>query len=183
MCWQRLSVSGVSFYIQLNIFDSIVKDVISQTLTLWTRFSSCPPCSLAEMSLCVLDEESFRCCCQLFLQQSEQLRDGWSWEAVQVRRSVLLCQQHGLKACYGPMNAVNGSSWSVFRVQRRATWGRPLSGQSSLTRAHCGTRKDQVQTQSHTLPLNPGLISRDRTRNRWKTVQLHHVLYFPSVPY
>ncbi|XP_038573095.1 ubiquitin-like-conjugating enzyme ATG10 [Micropterus salmoides] len=35
------------------------------------------------MSLCVLDEESFRCCCQLFLQQSEQLRDGWSWEAVQ----------------------------------------------------------------------------------------------------
>ncbi|XP_044075853.1 ubiquitin-like-conjugating enzyme ATG10 isoform X6 [Siniperca chuatsi] len=37
----------------------------------------------AEMSLCVLDEETFRCCCQLLLQQSEQLRDGWSWEAVQ----------------------------------------------------------------------------------------------------
>ncbi|XP_044075852.1 ubiquitin-like-conjugating enzyme ATG10 isoform X5 [Siniperca chuatsi] len=36
-----------------------------------------------EMSLCVLDEETFRCCCQLLLQQSEQLRDGWSWEAVQ----------------------------------------------------------------------------------------------------
>ncbi|KAI3375397.1 hypothetical protein L3Q82_021882 [Scortum barcoo] len=31
----------------------------------------------------LLDEESFRGCCQLLLQQSEQLRDGWSWEAVQ----------------------------------------------------------------------------------------------------
>lgn len=31
----------------------------------------------------LLDEESFRRCCQLLLQQSEQLRDGWSWEEVQ----------------------------------------------------------------------------------------------------
>ncbi|XP_072219720.1 ubiquitin-like-conjugating enzyme ATG10 isoform X3 [Leuresthes tenuis] len=35
------------------------------------------------MSWCVLDEEKFHQCCWLFLQQSEQLRDGWSWEAVQ----------------------------------------------------------------------------------------------------
>ncbi|XP_042354001.1 ubiquitin-like-conjugating enzyme ATG10 isoform X2 [Plectropomus leopardus] len=35
------------------------------------------------MSSCVLDEESFRRCCRLLLQQSEQLRDGWSWEEVQ----------------------------------------------------------------------------------------------------
>ncbi|XP_074506215.1 ubiquitin-like-conjugating enzyme ATG10 [Sebastes fasciatus] len=36
------------------------------------------------MSSCVaLDEEDFRRCCQILLQQSEQLRDGWSWEAVQ----------------------------------------------------------------------------------------------------
>ncbi|KAM4551354.1 ubiquitin-like-conjugating enzyme ATG10 isoform 1-T4 [Odontesthes bonariensis] len=35
------------------------------------------------MSWCVLDEEQFHQCCWLFLQQSEQLRDGWSWEAVQ----------------------------------------------------------------------------------------------------
>ncbi|XP_068594088.1 ubiquitin-like-conjugating enzyme ATG10 [Cebidichthys violaceus] len=35
------------------------------------------------MSCCVLDEESFRLCCRLLLQRSEQLRDGWSWEAVQ----------------------------------------------------------------------------------------------------
>ncbi|XP_070775604.1 ubiquitin-like-conjugating enzyme ATG10 isoform X2 [Enoplosus armatus] len=35
------------------------------------------------MSPCGLDEEDFRCCCQLLMQQSEQLRDGWSWEAVQ----------------------------------------------------------------------------------------------------
>lgn len=36
-----------------------------------------------EMSRCALDEQAFRCCCQLLLQQSEQLRDGWSWEQVQ----------------------------------------------------------------------------------------------------
>uniref|UniRef100_A0A4W6ELJ0 Ubiquitin-like-conjugating enzyme ATG10 n=1 Tax=Lates calcarifer TaxID=8187 RepID=A0A4W6ELJ0_LATCA len=36
-----------------------------------------------EMSLCVLEEETFRHCCRLILQQSEQLRDGWSWESVQ----------------------------------------------------------------------------------------------------
>ncbi|XP_030581227.1 ubiquitin-like-conjugating enzyme ATG10 isoform X2 [Archocentrus centrarchus] len=35
------------------------------------------------MSRCALDEQAFRCCCQLLLQQSEQLRDGWSWEQVQ----------------------------------------------------------------------------------------------------
>ncbi|XP_029308513.1 ubiquitin-like-conjugating enzyme ATG10 isoform X2 [Cottoperca gobio] len=35
------------------------------------------------MSMCGLDEKNFYCCCQLLLQQSEQLRDGWSWEAVQ----------------------------------------------------------------------------------------------------
>lgn len=36
-----------------------------------------------EMSWCVLDEENFQHCCQLLLQQSQQLRDGWSWETVQ----------------------------------------------------------------------------------------------------
>lgn len=45
-----------------------------------------PPCSRAEMSWGVLDEEEFHRCCRLLLQQSERLRDGWSWEAVQVRR-------------------------------------------------------------------------------------------------
>ncbi|KAF0047443.1 hypothetical protein F2P81_001076 [Scophthalmus maximus] len=28
-------------------------------------------------------EETFHSCCQLLLQQSEQLKDGWSWEPVQ----------------------------------------------------------------------------------------------------
>ncbi|XP_034468652.1 ubiquitin-like-conjugating enzyme ATG10 isoform X5 [Hippoglossus hippoglossus] len=47
----------------------------------WRR--SCPPPgSLAVMELCV-QEETFHHCCQLLLQQSEQLRDGWSWESVQ----------------------------------------------------------------------------------------------------
>lgn len=35
------------------------------------------------MSLCLLDEDSFRGSCQLFLQQSEELRDSWTWEPVQ----------------------------------------------------------------------------------------------------
>ncbi|KAG7221035.1 hypothetical protein INR49_031206 [Caranx melampygus] len=35
------------------------------------------------MSSCVLEEEAFHHCCQLLLQRSEQLRDGWSWESVQ----------------------------------------------------------------------------------------------------
>ncbi|XP_034411565.1 ubiquitin-like-conjugating enzyme ATG10 isoform X2 [Cyclopterus lumpus] len=35
------------------------------------------------MSCCVLEEEDFRRCCLLLLQRSEQLSDGWSWEAVQ----------------------------------------------------------------------------------------------------
>ncbi|KAM6919160.1 ubiquitin-like-conjugating enzyme ATG10 [Xenentodon cancila] len=35
------------------------------------------------MSSGVLDEEEFHRCCRLFLQRSEQLGDGWRWEAVQ----------------------------------------------------------------------------------------------------
>ncbi|XP_071346795.1 ubiquitin-like-conjugating enzyme ATG10 [Trachinotus anak] len=35
------------------------------------------------MSSCELEEENFRHCCLLLLQQSEQLRDSWSWEQVQ----------------------------------------------------------------------------------------------------
>ncbi|XP_040911500.1 ubiquitin-like-conjugating enzyme ATG10 [Toxotes jaculatrix] len=35
------------------------------------------------MSLCVLEEETFHRCCQLLLERSDQLRDGWSWEPVQ----------------------------------------------------------------------------------------------------
>ncbi|TMS09854.1 hypothetical protein E3U43_002513 [Larimichthys crocea] len=35
------------------------------------------------MSSSVLDEQNFHHCCRLLLQQSEQLKDGWSWEAVQ----------------------------------------------------------------------------------------------------
>ncbi|XP_036941261.1 ubiquitin-like-conjugating enzyme ATG10 isoform X1 [Acanthopagrus latus] len=37
----------------------------------------------SHMSSCVLDEQNFRRCCRLLLQQSEQLNDGWSWEPVQ----------------------------------------------------------------------------------------------------
>uniref|UniRef100_A0A3B4FRN6 Ubiquitin-like-conjugating enzyme ATG10 n=1 Tax=Pundamilia nyererei TaxID=303518 RepID=A0A3B4FRN6_9CICH len=47
------------------------------------------------MSGCALNEKEFFSCCQLLLQQSEHLRDGWSWEAVQgseegyLRKTVL----------------------------------------------------------------------------------------------
>uniref|UniRef100_H3CCM4 Ubiquitin-like-conjugating enzyme ATG10 n=1 Tax=Tetraodon nigroviridis TaxID=99883 RepID=H3CCM4_TETNG len=35
------------------------------------------------MNQCVLDEQRFAECCQLLLQQSQRLKDGWSWESVQ----------------------------------------------------------------------------------------------------
>ncbi|KAM9321977.1 ubiquitin-like-conjugating enzyme ATG10 isoform 1-T1 [Pholidichthys leucotaenia] len=35
------------------------------------------------MSCCLLDEGKFHWCCQLLLQQSDELRDGWTWETVQ----------------------------------------------------------------------------------------------------
>lgn len=41
----------------------------------------------AEMGAYVLNEQSFHHCCQLLLQQSEQLKDGWTWETIQVRTS------------------------------------------------------------------------------------------------
>ncbi|XP_063318930.1 ubiquitin-like-conjugating enzyme ATG10 isoform X4 [Pelmatolapia mariae] len=50
---------------------------------------------LCLMSGCALNEKEFFSCCQLLLQQSEHLRDGWSWEAVQdseegyLRKTVL----------------------------------------------------------------------------------------------
>lgn len=171
---ETLPQPGIYSYILWNLCDSIFRykiDIIIQTSPLWTPLLYPPPCSLAEMSLGVLDEENFRRCCQLLLQQSERLRDGWSWEAVQVRRSVLSLPlvQTEPESLPWSINVFNGSFWIGFRVQRRATWGRLLSGQSSLTRAQGGTRRDQVQTQNRTLPVSPGLTSRDRKRNRWKT--------------
>ncbi|XP_051972656.1 ubiquitin-like-conjugating enzyme ATG10 isoform X2 [Xyrauchen texanus] len=31
---------------------------------------------------CYLDERTFQLCCQLFLQHSETIQDGWSWEQI-----------------------------------------------------------------------------------------------------
>lgn len=36
------------------------------------------------MNLSVLDEQKFHYCCQLLVQQSQQLKDGWCWETVTV---------------------------------------------------------------------------------------------------
>lgn len=36
-----------------------------------------------DMNCCFLDEEKFRICCQLLLQHSDTIRDGWNWEHVQ----------------------------------------------------------------------------------------------------
>ncbi|XP_054625351.1 ubiquitin-like-conjugating enzyme ATG10 isoform X4 [Dunckerocampus dactyliophorus] len=47
------------------------------------------------MSLCLQGEENFHQSCQIFLKQSDQLRDSWSWESVQgskegyLRKTVL----------------------------------------------------------------------------------------------
>lgn len=42
------------------------------------------------MNPCVLDEQKFRYCCQLLLQQSQQLKDGWIWKTLQVRTGTFL---------------------------------------------------------------------------------------------
>ncbi len=49
------------------------------------------------MSSCVLDEQSFRRCCHLLLQQSEQLNDGWSWEQVQVCTVTVITHNRDLR--------------------------------------------------------------------------------------
>lgn len=36
-------------------------------------------------SSCYLDERTFRHCCQLFLQHSVTIQDGWSWEEIKVK--------------------------------------------------------------------------------------------------
>lgn len=158
------------------------KDADDQTSPLLTA-----TCSLADMSSCVLDEQNFRRCCRLLLQQSEQLNDGWSWEPVQVRRSVLSLSLKETEpgGLLSSTHLVDGRVWSVFRTRRRVTWGKLLSGQLSSTPAQCGTWKDQVQSRSHTLPVTSGLISWDMSQNRWvetHTFTLYHVLYFPHMP-
>nr|XP_057925452.1 ubiquitin-like-conjugating enzyme ATG10 isoform X4 [Doryrhamphus excisus] len=54
-----------------------------------TRAEDIPPLTfpamvtIAEMSWCLQGDENFHHSCQMFLKQSDQLRDGWSWESVQ----------------------------------------------------------------------------------------------------
>nr|XP_057925450.1 ubiquitin-like-conjugating enzyme ATG10 isoform X2 [Doryrhamphus excisus] len=66
-----------------------------------TRAEDIPPLTfpamvtIAEMSWCLQGDENFHHSCQMFLKQSDQLRDGWSWESVQgseegyLRKTVL----------------------------------------------------------------------------------------------
>ncbi|KAF7641338.1 hypothetical protein LDENG_00284660, partial [Lucifuga dentata] len=44
---------------------------------------------MPKWSSCQLDEQQFRLCCELLLQQSERLSDGWSWESVQGEEGYL----------------------------------------------------------------------------------------------
>uniref|UniRef100_A0A3B3YS26 Ubiquitin-like-conjugating enzyme ATG10 n=1 Tax=Poecilia mexicana TaxID=48701 RepID=A0A3B3YS26_9TELE len=61
----------------------------------------------------VLDEEQFRRCCQLLLQRSDQLGDGWSWEAVQgseegyLRKTAL----RSVPSDWGPLHDQEGFSF------------------------------------------------------------------------
>uniref|UniRef100_A0A3B3VBQ8 Ubiquitin-like-conjugating enzyme ATG10 n=1 Tax=Poecilia latipinna TaxID=48699 RepID=A0A3B3VBQ8_9TELE len=65
------------------------------------------------MSCSVLDEEQFRQCCQLLLQRSDQLGDGWSWEAVQgseegyLRKTAL----RSVPSDWGPLHDQEGFSF------------------------------------------------------------------------
>ncbi|XP_005814476.1 ubiquitin-like-conjugating enzyme ATG10 isoform X1 [Xiphophorus maculatus] len=64
------------------------------------------------MSCSVLDEEQFRLSCQLLLQRSDQLGDGWSWEAVQgseegyLRKTAL----RSVPSDWGPLHDQKGFS-------------------------------------------------------------------------
>lgn len=51
-------------------------------------------CWTNEMSSSELSEENFRHCCQLLVQLSQQLEDGWSWESVTVRSSAMTPRCH-----------------------------------------------------------------------------------------
>ncbi|XP_035993718.1 ubiquitin-like-conjugating enzyme ATG10 isoform X2 [Fundulus heteroclitus] len=53
----------------------------------------------------VLDEEQFSRCCQLLLRRSDQLRDGWSWEAVQGSKEGYLRKTalRSVPADWGPL--------------------------------------------------------------------------------
>ncbi|XP_039458553.1 protein FAM110B isoform X6 [Oreochromis aureus] len=74
---------------------------------------------LLRMSGCALNEKEFFSCCQLLLQQSEHLRDGWSWEAVQgseegyLRKTVL---RSVLADCYDAQKQTETASDSVSPV-------------------------------------------------------------------
>ncbi|XP_032421214.1 ubiquitin-like-conjugating enzyme ATG10 isoform X2 [Xiphophorus hellerii] len=65
------------------------------------------------MSCSVLDEEQFRLSCQLLLQRSDQLGDGWSWEAVQgseegyLRKTAL----RSVPSDWGPLHDQKGFSF------------------------------------------------------------------------
>ncbi|XP_032388259.1 ubiquitin-like-conjugating enzyme ATG10 [Etheostoma spectabile] len=80
------------------------------------------------MSWWVLDEENFRCCCGLLLQQSEQLRDGWSWEAVQ-----------GSEEGYLKKTALR----SVV-VDSSPVWDHEGSASDSESRTSCHSSPDQL---------------------------------------
>uniref|UniRef100_A0A3B5LEC1 Ubiquitin-like-conjugating enzyme ATG10 n=1 Tax=Xiphophorus couchianus TaxID=32473 RepID=A0A3B5LEC1_9TELE len=64
---------------------------------------------------CVLDEEQFRLSCQLLLQRSDQLGDGWSWEAVQgseegyLRKTAL----RSVPSDWGPLHDQKGFTAST----------------------------------------------------------------------
>lgn len=83
------------------------------------------------MSLCLLDEKNFHQCCQLLLQQSDELRDGWSWEPIQ-----------GSEEGYLRKTAVR----SVF-IDASTKWDQEESRSNSETHTSCDSRPDQEKEQ------------------------------------
>ncbi|XP_008431775.1 ubiquitin-like-conjugating enzyme ATG10 isoform X1 [Poecilia reticulata] len=65
------------------------------------------------MSCSVLDEQQFRQGCQLLLQRSDQLGDGWSWEAVQGSEEGYLRKtaRRSVPSDWGPLHDQEGFSF------------------------------------------------------------------------
>ncbi|XP_026231283.1 ubiquitin-like-conjugating enzyme ATG10 [Anabas testudineus] len=79
------------------------------------------------MSLGTLEEETFFHCCHLFLQKSEQLGDGWSWESVQGSQEGYL-RKAALKSAVINSNPLwdqersksNSKAWSDLQEQEQS---------------------------------------------------------------
>ncbi|CAK6974263.1 ubiquitin-like-conjugating enzyme ATG10 [Scomber scombrus] len=101
------------------------------------------------MSLCLLDEENFHQCCQLLLQQSDELRDGWSWEPIQ-----------GTEEGYLRKTALR----SVI-IDASIKWDQEVSRSDSETHTSCDSGPDQQKQCALAAPSDADIIAGDIDEN------------------